>query len=168
MTSSLICFDSSHSEAGNRRYRFGLVAVLGGKLDASSNSRVSGWIADHLRVVIAPTQLPVRAVTMVGHRGWHLETATRSSLGDPPWRAVTRAADEPLARPPGLSSRLDGKHQVNVRLVQALGPAIACPVLLVALGAVCDLVGGANHRAERTLRTLAPRRYGAGRQLASR
>ncbi|MDQ3573620.1 MAG: hypothetical protein M3404_01660 [Actinomycetota bacterium] len=34
--------------------RFGLVAVTGGKLDKASNERVSEWIADHLRVVIAP------------------------------------------------------------------------------------------------------------------
>lgn len=34
--------------------RFRLVPVAGGKLDAASNSRVSEWIADHLRVAIAP------------------------------------------------------------------------------------------------------------------
>ncbi|MDP7735104.1 helix-turn-helix domain-containing protein [Mycobacterium paragordonae] len=34
--------------------RMSLVAVSGGKLDAASNAQVSAWIADHLRVVIAP------------------------------------------------------------------------------------------------------------------
>jgi hypothetical protein len=34
--------------------RFNLVAVAGGKLDPPSNARVSAWIADHLRVAIAP------------------------------------------------------------------------------------------------------------------
>lgn len=34
--------------------RFGLVPVAGGKLDPPSNARVSAWIADHLRVAIAP------------------------------------------------------------------------------------------------------------------
>jgi hypothetical protein len=34
--------------------RFNLVAVIGGKLDPPSNALVSAWIADHLRVAIAP------------------------------------------------------------------------------------------------------------------
>ncbi len=34
--------------------RFRLVPVAGGKLDPPSNSTVSAWIADHLRVAIAP------------------------------------------------------------------------------------------------------------------
>lgn len=34
--------------------RLGLVAVPGGKLDGASNTTVSAWIADHLRVVLAP------------------------------------------------------------------------------------------------------------------
>lgn len=33
--------------------RFGLVAVPGGKLDKTSNVKVSEWIADHLRVAVA-------------------------------------------------------------------------------------------------------------------
>lgn len=34
--------------------RLSLVAVKGGKLDPASNAQVSTWIAEHLRVVIAP------------------------------------------------------------------------------------------------------------------
>jgi hypothetical protein len=34
--------------------RLGLVTATGGKLDRRSNQRVSEWIADHLRVAVAP------------------------------------------------------------------------------------------------------------------
>lgn len=34
--------------------RYGLVPVAGGKLDRTSNAKVSAWIADHLSIAVAP------------------------------------------------------------------------------------------------------------------